>query len=90
MRVLQYSALSLCPVILAALPLPAARPNYTSIPGQPTGRSITVKPRADTLYPGYTTPAGPGETAVLHAEGFGATFPAAVAGSPVQSGTRLI
>ena len=40
-----------------------------------------------TLYPGATTPAKPGETVVLYANGFGATSPAAVAGSPVQSGT---
>ena len=40
-----------------------------------------------TLYPGYTTPAKPGEIVVLYANGFGATSPAAVAGSPVQSGT---
>ena len=39
-----------------------------------------------TLYPGYTTPAKPGEIVVLYANGFGATSPAAVAGSPVQSG----
>ncbi len=40
-----------------------------------------------TLYPGATTPAKPGETIVLYANGFGAVSPAVAAGSPVQSGT---
>src|SRR5262249_15402824 len=38
------------------------------------------------LYPGVTTPARPGETVVLYGNGFGATVPAAVGGSLVQSG----
>jgi uncharacterized protein (TIGR03437 family) len=40
-----------------------------------------------TLYPGSSTPAKPGETAVLYANGFGATSTAVVSGSLVQSGT---
>jgi uncharacterized protein (TIGR03437 family) len=40
-----------------------------------------------TLYPGYSTPAQPGETIVIYANGFGPTTPAAVIGSLTQSGT---
>ena len=40
-----------------------------------------------TLYPGYTTPAQPGEEVVLYANGFGATSVPVVSGSAVQSGT---
>jgi uncharacterized protein (TIGR03437 family) len=40
-----------------------------------------------TLYPGYTTPAKPGETVVLYANGFGATSVPVVSGSETQSGT---
>jgi len=40
-----------------------------------------------TLYPGYTTPAKPGETIVLYANGFGPTQTPIAAGSVVQSGT---
>ena len=40
-----------------------------------------------TLYPGSTTPAKPGETVVLYANGFGATNVPVTAGSPTQSGT---
>ena len=39
------------------------------------------------LYPGSTTPAQPGETVLLYANGFGVTSAPAVSGSPVQSGT---
>jgi uncharacterized protein (TIGR03437 family) len=39
------------------------------------------------LYPGVSTPAKPGETVVLYANGFGETSPALVEGSAVQSGT---
>jgi len=39
------------------------------------------------LYPGYTTPAAPGETVVLYANGFGATSIPVVSGSVKQSGT---
>lgn len=39
-----------------------------------------------TLYPGATTPAKPGETIVLYANGFGPTPTPVVAGSVVQSG----
>ena len=38
------------------------------------------------LYPGVTTPAKPGETLVLYANGFGPTGTAVVSGSPTQSG----
>ena len=40
-----------------------------------------------TLYPGASTPAKPGETVVLYANGFGPTSVAAVSGSVTQSGT---
>jgi uncharacterized protein (TIGR03437 family) len=39
------------------------------------------------LYPGSTTPARPGETVLLYANGFGATSVPVVAGSETQSGT---
>jgi uncharacterized protein (TIGR03437 family) len=40
-----------------------------------------------TLYPGSTTPAKPGETVVLYANGFGSTSTAVVSGAETQSGT---
>ena len=40
-----------------------------------------------TLYPGSTTPAKPGETIVLYANGFGPTSTPVVSGSTGQSGT---
>ena len=40
-----------------------------------------------TLYPGYSTPAAPGETIVIYANGFGATSAPVVAGAVTQSGT---
>lgn len=40
-----------------------------------------------TLYPGSTTPAAPGETIVLYAEGFGPVSTPVVSGSALQSGT---
>ncbi len=40
-----------------------------------------------TLYPGSTTPAKPGETIVLYANGFGATSVPVVSGSSMQTGT---
>jgi uncharacterized protein (TIGR03437 family) len=39
------------------------------------------------LYPGLTTPAQPGETIILYANGFGATSTPVVSGSDTQSGT---
>jgi uncharacterized protein (TIGR03437 family) len=39
------------------------------------------------LYPGFTTPAKPGETIVLYANGFGPTSQPIVSGSETQSGT---
>src|SRR5258708_40333688 len=42
-----------------------------------------------TLYPGSTTPAKPGETIVLYANGFGPVSNTVVSGSAVQSGTLL-
>jgi uncharacterized protein (TIGR03437 family) len=39
------------------------------------------------LYPGLTTPAKPGETVVLYANGFGPTSTPVVSGSMVQGGT---
>jgi uncharacterized protein (TIGR03437 family) len=40
-----------------------------------------------TLYPSATTPAAPGETVVLYANGFGATSSPVVSGAQTQSGT---
>lgn len=40
-----------------------------------------------TLYPGYSTPAQPGETILLYANGFGSTSASVVSGSETQSGT---
>jgi uncharacterized protein (TIGR03437 family) len=40
-----------------------------------------------TLYPGSTSPAKPGETVVLYANGFGPTSVPVVSGSETQSGT---
>jgi len=40
-----------------------------------------------TLYPGFSTPAQPGETIVLYANGFGPTNVAVQSGAVVQSGT---
>ena len=40
-----------------------------------------------TLYPGLTTPAKPGETVVLYANGFGPTTTPVVSGSTTQGGT---
>jgi uncharacterized protein (TIGR03437 family) len=39
------------------------------------------------LYPGLTTPAQPGETIVMYANGFGSTSTPVVSGSETQSGT---
>jgi uncharacterized protein (TIGR03437 family) len=39
------------------------------------------------LYPGLTTPAKPGDTVLLYANGFGPTSTAVVSGSTTQSGT---
>ena len=39
------------------------------------------------LYPGLTTPAQPGETIVMYANGFGSTSTPVVSGSEMQSGT---
>lgn len=39
-----------------------------------------------TLYPGLSTPAAPGETVILYANGFGATTPPVVKGALTQSG----
>jgi len=41
------------------------------------------------LYPGSTTPAKPGETVLLYANGFGPTSTPTVSGSAIQSGTLL-
>jgi len=40
-----------------------------------------------TIYPGSSTPAKPGETVVVYANGFGTTSTPVVSGSPTQSGT---
>jgi uncharacterized protein (TIGR03437 family) len=41
------------------------------------------------LYPGYTTPAKPGEEVVIYANGFGPTSVPVVSGAVTQSGTLL-
>jgi uncharacterized protein (TIGR03437 family) len=41
----------------------------------------------NSLYPGLTTPAQPGETIVMYANGFGATSTPVVSGAETQSGT---
>jgi uncharacterized protein (TIGR03437 family) len=41
----------------------------------------------ESLYPGHTTPAQPGETVVLYANGFGPTSTPVVSGSETQSGS---
>lgn len=40
-----------------------------------------------TLYPGYSTPAKPGETVILYANGFGPVSTPVVSGSTTQTGT---
>jgi len=40
-----------------------------------------------TLYPGLTTPAKPGETVSIYANGFGTTSAAIIAGSETQGGS---
>jgi uncharacterized protein (TIGR03437 family) len=40
-----------------------------------------------TLYPGFSTPAAPGETIVIYANGFGATTVPVVSGAETQSGS---
>ncbi|MGA3186989.1 MAG: SBBP repeat-containing protein [Bryobacteraceae bacterium] len=50
-----------------------------------TGAVALVGPT--TLYPGLTSPAAPGETIVLYANGFGPTTVPVVSGSETQSGT---
>lgn len=42
---------------------------------------------ATSLYPGYTTPAKPGETILLFGAGFGQTMPALTNGAAAQSGS---
>jgi uncharacterized protein (TIGR03437 family) len=42
------------------------------------------------LYPGFTTPAKPGEVVVLYANGFGQTNPPVVNGSATPSGTLAV
>jgi len=42
------------------------------------------------LYPGFTTPAMPGETVVLYANGFGTTSVPVVSGSVTQAGTLAL
>jgi uncharacterized protein (TIGR03437 family) len=39
------------------------------------------------LYPGFSTPATPGETIILYANGFGPTTPPVLKGSAIQMGT---
>jgi uncharacterized protein (TIGR03437 family) len=62
-----------------------------------TGTPVVLAEHADgsllasaTLYPGYTTPAKPGETVVLFANGFGPTSVPLVSGGAAQSGTLAV
>lgn len=43
-----------------------------------------------TLYPGLTSPAKPGETVMLYANGFGPTSDPVASGSPSQSGSLAV
>lgn len=52
---------------------------------QPTEVESLVGPPS--LYPGLSTPAQPGETILLYANGFGATSTPVVSGSETQSGS---
>jgi uncharacterized protein (TIGR03437 family) len=72
--------------------LPAVAPNFFLY----SGTSYVIAEHADgsligptTLYPGYTTPARPGETIVLYAEGLGPVSGTIQPGSMYQSGTML-
>jgi uncharacterized protein (TIGR03437 family) len=65
-------------------------PSFFSINGGPY---VVAQHGADnsligpaSLFPGVSTPAQPGETVVLYANGFGPTVPAAVSGSLTQKG----
>ena len=69
----------------------AASPSFFNINGGPY---VVAQHSADYsligpagLYPGTTTPAKPGETVILYANGFGPTTPAPVSGAPAQTGT---
>lgn len=76
----------------AAFPVKArtSTPSFFAINGGPY---VVAQHSADygligpaSLYPGVSTPAQPGETVILYANGFGPTVPAAVSGSLTQSG----
>ena len=69
----------------------ASSPSFFDINGGPY---VVAQHSADyslvgpaSLYPGTSTPAKPGETVVLYANGFGPTTPAAVSGAITQSGS---
>ena len=69
----------------------AASPSFFNINGGPY---VVAQHGADyslvgppSLYPGASTPAKPGETVILYANGFGPTTPAAVSGAMTQTGS---
>lgn len=68
----------------------ASSPSFFNINGGPY---VVAQHGADyslvgpaSLFPGASTPAKPGETVILYANGFGPTTPAAVSGALAQSG----
>ena len=82
-----------CPAVMTLESVPSVAPNFFLY----SGTSYVVAEHADgrlvgptTLDPGMTTPAAPGETIVLYADGLGAVSGTIVPGSIVQSGTLLV
>jgi uncharacterized protein (TIGR03437 family) len=75
----------------ASVPSQALSPSFFVINGGPyvaaqhSANYSLVGPTS--LYPGDTTPAKPGETVLLYANGFGPVSPAVVSGSSSQIGT---
>ena len=75
----------------ANVPSQALSPSFFVINGGPyavaqhSANYSLVGPTS--LYPGSTTPAKPGETVILYANGFGPGSPAVVSGSSSQTGT---
>jgi uncharacterized protein (TIGR03437 family) len=68
----------------------AASPSFFVFGGGPYIAAIHANGSyvgATSLYPGLTTPAQPGETIVMYANGFGSTSATVVSGSEAQSGT---
>jgi uncharacterized protein (TIGR03437 family) len=73
-----------------SVPAQAASPSFFVFNGGPYVAATHVNGGLigpTTLYPGYSTPAAPGETVVIYGNGFGATSTAVTAGAVSQSGT---